>query len=135
DNKNLDKPVNEQKISKSTEEIEEKKEESIEKVDIVNNNEDFDKPVNEQKISKSTEEIEEKKKESIEKTDIKIKKIELFKGLTAIDDETAEVLFDNNIRSISDLRSLSYKELARIKGIKRKIAKKIIRELEEKIKI
>jgi len=52
--------------------------------------------------------------------------------LDAIDDTTAKLLFDNGIKTIKDLKKASKRDLTRIKGIDRKTAKNIIKELSDK---
>ena len=49
-----------------------------------------------------------------------------------IDDETAILLYDNNIKSIDDLNNASIKELVKIDGIKKKEVKKFKKEIEKK---
>ena len=55
-----------------------------------------------------------------------------LKELDAIDDSTETLLFDNGIKTIKDLKKASKKDLTRIKGIDRKTAKNIIKELSDK---
>ncbi|MEA2055753.1 MAG: helix-hairpin-helix domain-containing protein [Candidatus Thermoplasmatota archaeon] len=58
-------------------------------------------------------------------------KIETFKDMESIDDETAVLLYDNYITSISELKGVSYKDLIKIKKFKKKVAKGIIAELDK----
>jgi len=58
-------------------------------------------------------------------------KLDVFKELTSIDEKTSNLLYNNGFTSIDDLKIASVKDLSRIKGIKRKLAKKIKKELEE----
>jgi len=58
-------------------------------------------------------------------------KLDAFKDIINIDEKTATLLYDNGFTSLDDLRSASVKDLSRIKGIKRKLAKKIKKELQE----
>ncbi len=60
----------------------------------------------------------------------KDKKIDAFKGISNIDEKTASLLYENGIKSIDVLRGKSVRELTRIKGIKRKLAKRIQKEIE-----
>jgi len=58
-------------------------------------------------------------------------KLDAFKNISSIDEKTANLLYYNGFISLDDLRSASVKDLSRIKGIKRKLAKKIKKELQE----
>ena len=78
--------------------------------------------------------MDEKKLESYEKSGVIDNKLEVFKELETIDDMTAKLLFDNNINSIDDLKIVTYKDLTLINGMKGKLAKKIIKEVERKFK-
>jgi hypothetical protein len=69
-------------------------------------------------------ELETSKKEEIQ--------IELFKDIPIIDDETALLLYNNNYRSLDDLKKTSAKELSKITGIKKVTARKIIKEIRKK---
>jgi len=100
-----------------------------------NKDDDAEKTIKENKISKSSEELDKKKIQNKEKPDDTDIKLEGFKDLKIIDDVSAKLLYDNDIKSVDDLRILTYKELVSIKGMKRKIAKRIIKELEKKDKI
>ena len=84
--------------------------------------------------SKSTGELEEKKKGNMLISRDSGNEFEGFEGFESIDDEVAKLLFDNDVKSIDDLKVLSVRDLVRIKGIKRKIAKGILKEFEEKVK-
>ncbi len=59
-------------------------------------------------------------------------KIKIFKDIKSIDDETAILLYDKGITNIDILTKTSQKDLTKIKGIKRKTAKNIKKELEQK---
>jgi len=59
-------------------------------------------------------------------------KIKIFKDIKSIDENTAIILFDNEITSIEELKTIPQKNLSKIKGIKRKKVKEIIKELEKK---
>ena len=71
---------------------------------------------------------EEEKKEDIDKSE----KINVFKDIKSIDKETAILLYDNGFTSIDDLTNASVKDLMSIKGIKKKQAKDIKKEIEGK---
>jgi len=60
----------------------------------------------------------------------KDKEIDAFKGISNIDEKTASLLYENKITSIDILREKSVSELTRIKGIRRKFAKRIKKEIE-----
>jgi len=74
------------------------------------------------------------KKEIIEETEIKFDiesdKIDYFSDIKSIDDKIAEILYNNGYKSIDDLKDVTIKELIKIKGIKRKIAKKIKKDIK-----
>ena len=59
-------------------------------------------------------------------------KIDVFKDINSIDEKTAILLYDKGFKSIDNLMYVSLKDLTKIKGLKRKIAKQIIKELSEK---
>ncbi|PNX47558.1 MAG: hypothetical protein BV457_05460 [Thermoplasmata archaeon M9B1D] len=59
------------------------------------------------------------------------KKIETFKELHSIDEETAVLLYNAGYTSIDLLKLTTVKDLSKIKGIKKKKAKKILKEIEE----
>ncbi|KYK21991.1 hypothetical protein AYK24_03020 [Thermoplasmatales archaeon SG8-52-4] len=77
--------------------------------------------------------IEETKK--VEISDEKTKGIEIFKDFTSIDDKTAILLYNNGFNSIDSLSKASIKDLTKIKGIKRKKAKTIKKDLKKKTKV
>jgi hypothetical protein len=55
-----------------------------------------------------------------------------FKGVESIDEHTGELLFRNGYFSLDDLRKATIDDLVQIRGIKRKLAKKIKKEVEQK---
>lgn len=57
--------------------------------------------------------------------------IEIFEDVDSVDDKTAMLLLKNGYADIESLKKASYKELSKIKGIKRKKAKEIIKDLQE----
>jgi len=59
------------------------------------------------------------------------KKIDVFKDINNIDEKTASLLYENGITSVDILREKSVRELTRIKGIRRKLAKRIKKEIED----
>jgi ribosomal protein S13 len=60
-------------------------------------------------------------------------KIDVFKDIESIDEKTAILLYNNNFASIDDLRRTSLKDLINIKGIKRKLAKQIKKDIGKEI--
>ncbi len=85
------------------------------------------------------EPIEEKQKGKIIKIDEKEEgipteeKIEVFKDFESIDNNTAIILYEQGYTSPDLLKDVTYNDLKKIKGIKRRTAKKIIKELDEKL--
>jgi len=55
-----------------------------------------------------------------------------FKGIESIDEHIGELLFRNGYFSLDDLRKATIDDLVHIRGIKRKLAKKIKKEIEQK---
>jgi Holliday junction resolvasome RuvABC DNA-binding subunit len=87
-------------------------------------------PVEEEKTLKPVdEEIQKPTEEELEELN---KKIETFKEIESIDDKTAVILYDNGYNSIDLLSIASVKDLSKIKGIKKKNAKQIKKEIKEK---
>ena len=68
-----------------------------------------------------------KKKESIDKIDI-------FKDFKSINNTTAEQLYRNGIKTLEDLKNISWVDLAKIEGVDKKTAKKIKKEVGKKFK-
>ena len=58
-----------------------------------------------------------------------------YKGIESVDEKTAERLYMNGYFSIENLKDATVDDLASISGIKRKLAKQIKKEIEQKIKI
>ena len=58
-----------------------------------------------------------------------------YKGIKSIDEKTAELLYTNGYFSIENLKDATIDDLASIRGIKRKLAKQIKKEIEQKTKI
>ena len=56
-----------------------------------------------------------------------------FKGIKSIDERTAELLYKNGYFSIENIKDATIDDLVQIHGIKRKLAKQIIKEIEEQI--
>jgi len=54
-----------------------------------------------------------------------------FDGINSIDEKTAKLLYENGITSIDILSETPIKKLIKIKGIRRKIAKRIKKEISE----
>ncbi len=107
-----------------------KKEEEIEKIkqDLLIKTEELDEKY--KTITELQSELTDKQKE-LERKDKEIK-IKAFKDMISIDDETAILLFDNGITTIDALKTTPQKSLIKIKGIKRKKANHIKKELDEK---
>ena len=84
-------------------------------------------PVEEIQLEK---ELPIKVEESIEEQN---KKIEAFKDYKSINQETAVLLYDNGYTTTEFLKDANLKDLKKIKGIKRKTAKKIKKEIDSKI--
>ena len=86
-------------------------------------------------VDKKSEKKSKKKAEkpaANKKTDEDVEqKIDNFKDLKSIDDDTAKLLFGNGYTSIDDLKDASIKDIVKIKGIKKKVAKSIKKEIEE----
>lgn len=61
------------------------------------------------------------------------KKIDVFEDIESINEKTALLLHNNGFKSIDDLSDASLKDLTRIKGIKRRLAKKIKRDVKKKV--
>ena len=110
--------------------VEEKKEE-------IKTEEEFkleEKVVEEQiktKEEKKKPRVKEKREKKLEDLERK-NKIEVFKDIKSIDEDTAVLLYDHGFMTIEDLRDISAKDLSHIKGIKRKVAKKIKKEISSK---
>jgi len=127
--KNIKKEI-EQKLEESATELKEDSDEYF----ILDD--EFDESEAE-KIDKSISErafIEDEKDFFDEEGEIKTieedKKIDAFNGISNIDEKIASLLYENGITSIDILREKSVRELTRIKGIRRKLAKKIKKEIE-----
>ena len=58
--------------------------------------------------------------------------ITAFKGMETIDEKTAELLYKNGYFSIDNLQEATIDDLVQIHGIKRKLAKQIKKEVQEK---
>jgi len=74
--------------------------------------------------------VAEKIKEEIPVTKEEVE-IDVFKDIKSIDEKTAELLYKNRIISVDILRETPISELTKIKGIRRKLAKKIKKEVGE----
>jgi Helix-hairpin-helix domain len=71
---------------------------------------------------------------NIEPPQIKLDLI-AFKGMESIDEKTAELLYKNGYFSIENLNDATVDDLVQIHGIKRKLAKQIKKEIEQKTTI
>ena len=114
----------------------EKTEEQVQDDEVVEEKQLQPSPV---ELSKTVEwepiqEEEIKEKEEVpEITDTeRASKIEVFKDIESIDDETAVLLYNNGVTTKDSLTTATIKDLTKIKGIKRKTAKKIKKEIEKK---
>jgi hypothetical protein len=58
-----------------------------------------------------------------------------FKGMESIDEKTAEMLYKNGYFSVENLEDATVDDLVQIRGIKRKLAKQIKKEIEQKTTI
>jgi len=56
-----------------------------------------------------------------------------FKGIESIDEKTAELLYKNGYFSIENIKDASLDDLVQIRGMKRKLAKQIKKEIEQQI--
>jgi len=70
----------------------------------------------------------------VESPQIKVDLI-AFKGIESIDDNIAELLYTNGYFSIENLKDATVDDLVQIRGIKRKLAKQIKKEIEQKTTI
>ena len=83
-------------------------------------------------VEGKTEDDAEKVEEEISKYEFEDdKRLDVFKEIKSIDDKIAVLLYDNGIISIDALREKTIKELTKIKGIRKKVAKEIKTELNE----
>ena len=90
----------------------------------------YEKPV-EKKPSKKEKKKKLKNKEYIPKDEELNQKIDTFKDLESINGTTVILLFNNGYISTDDLKEATLKDLTKIKGVKKKVAKKIIEEIKE----
>ncbi len=56
-----------------------------------------------------------------------------FNGIESIDEKTAELLYKNGYFSIENIRDATIDDIVQIRGIKRKLAKQIKKEIEDQI--
>jgi hypothetical protein len=75
--------------------------------------------------------------ESISKVETPQIKVNLnaFKGIESIDEKAAELLYKNGYFSIENIKDATVNDLVQIRGIKRKLAKQIKNEIEQKMTI
>jgi len=93
------------------------------------------KPVQENGTVEETESLKDEEVKPEQKTQDIIEQetteeIKLFENIDCIDDKVANTLYLNGYTSIEELKNATYKDLKKIKGISRKTAKNIIKELE-----
>jgi hypothetical protein len=105
---------------------EEKKEEPTKESDYI-----IEEEVIEGEAEIIDEKIQEFKPEPIEAKEEHIEGEDVFKNVKSIDKKIATLLLENGINSIEILKSKKIKELTKIKGIKRKVVKKIKKDIEE----
>jgi ribosomal protein S13 len=116
------------------EEVEEEKIKKVDKVAIPEY-----KSVKEEKSEQKREtqewESTSSKEPELEKKELPVtkeeRKIDVFKDIESIDEKTAKLLYKNRIISVDILRETPINKLTKIKGIRRKLAKKIKREVDE----
>jgi hypothetical protein len=58
--------------------------------------------------------------------------VDTFKGIESIDETTAELLYTHGYFSIENIKDATLDDLVQIRGIRRKLAKQIKREIEQK---
>lgn len=56
----------------------------------------------------------------------------VFHGIACIDDKTAEILYKNGYFSIENIKDATLDDLVQVRGIRRKLAKQIKKEIEQK---
>ena len=78
-------------------------------------------------------EITEEQIENIEDSVQLEEKTLAFSELDSVDSETAVLLYDNGCTTVDSLKNKTIKDLCKIKGIKKKKAKKIVAEIDKKI--
>jgi len=103
---------------------------------LIDEEETLEKPAEITKIEVGETAEKEVTVEEIEKIDEEIpleEKIEPFKDLESVNENTAVLLYDNGYTSFDSLKNVDVKDLKNIKGIKRKIAKQIRQEVDKKI--
>ena len=84
----------------------------------------------------SVKDVEIEKKDEEEKEDIeREEKTNAFKDIECIDEKTAVLLYDNGFTSVDDLKTASLKDLKKVDGVNRKLAKKIKKEIEETVEL
>lgn len=140
--KALDKKIEEIQIEKTKKPIETKTEKKSEKPEKIVEELPEWEPVKHEKPEikqfqpiipkeKKIEPIEEKPVEEFKPKSEYSYKIDAFKELKSVDEETAILLYDNGFVSIDDLRLASVKDIIYISGVKKKIAKNIKKEIQE----
>ena len=82
----------------------------------------------------SVGEISKEQVESVKEVIPKDDKIYAFKDIKSIDNATAILIYDNGYTKIETLKNVTIKDLIKIKGIKKKQAKKIKKEVDQFLK-
>ncbi|MEF8879759.1 MAG: helix-hairpin-helix domain-containing protein [Candidatus Thermoplasmatota archaeon] len=129
-----EKEVEEENLPEEVEWIEVEEEEDIDEKIKAAEGQGFDEYLIREDLEKEEGKMVEEK---IKKANEKEKKIQstaekIFENLETVDEETSGLLYDNGIRSLNDLDEARIRDLTKIKGIRRKFAKKIKAELREK---
>ena len=62
-------------------------------------------------------------------------KINAFKEIVTIDEDTAILLYNNGYTSVESLKYIKYRDLSKNTGVKKRLAKKIIEEIITSLKI
>ena len=92
-------------------------------------------PVLDEELFIEEEMIEELPEEKITKELNDSKEKDEFIKIPSIDKNISELLKENNIKTIEDLKNKTIKDLTKIKGIRKKVAKQIKKEVKEYIEI
>jgi|GEM_PF-928963 len=119
--------LSEEKIPEET--VKEEFEEMEGPVELNNNSQWI--PIEEESPLKKKKTKEKKRKKNKSKAKKK-HKIDGFKELESIDEKTAKILIENNIKSVDDLKKKTLKDISKIKGLKKKTAESIFKEINKK---
>jgi DNA integrity scanning protein DisA with diadenylate cyclase activity/ribosomal protein L40E len=121
--------------------IEEEKEEEQKEKKITKKKKDLSGHPHEKELSPEENHMVDEKiieyEQIVEKIPLRAEKSEvliennIFKDINSIDERIAFLLRENNINSIDELKDITVKELIKIKGIRRKVAKTIKKEVSQ----